>query len=128
MAEQPPLPDSMNWPEITTTWWDALKGLPGADDFTEMQWLYLMDTALLHASVWSGDFTKHGELGRRMAEFGVTPAAMARLNGAKPSTSRLGAPTEQRASGPAAAEDDGPVTPPSPIEQARARLKSVRAG
>lgn len=126
MAEQPPLPDSMDWPDITTTWWDALKGLPGADDFTEMQWLYLMDTALLHASVWSGDFTKHGELGRRMAEFGVTPAAMARLNGAKPSTSRLGAPTEQRAS--AAAADDGPVTPPSPIEQARARLKSVRAG
>ncbi|WP_250504851.1 hypothetical protein [Bowdeniella massiliensis] len=79
MVDQPVLPEDMDWPEITVEWWKALGTLPNAENFTQMQWLYLMDTALLHAAVWSGDFSRHGELGKRLEAFGVTPKAMGAL-------------------------------------------------
>lgn len=79
MSNQPDLPDGMTWPEITQDWWKALATLPGADDFTDIQWLYLMDTALLHAAVWTGDFSRHGELGKRLEAFGISPKAKGQL-------------------------------------------------
>lgn len=120
MVVQPELPDHMDWPEITLSWWRALGTLPGADEFTDAQWLYLMDTALLHAAVWTGDFSRHGELGKRLEAFGVTPVAMARLNKAAP-RSKAGKKTT---GGKATAGKSAPLTP---LEAARARRRSREA-
>lgn len=130
MTDQLDLPDTIQWPDLTREWWKALGSLEGADEFTAMQWHYLLDTALLHAAVWgNGDFTKHGELGKRMDAFGVTPASMARLGRGKSSVSAPraapAAPPVQQSPAADAAERDTPAVV-SPIEAARQRAAKAR--
>lgn len=75
-VEQPDLPSEVEWPEQTKRWWKALPSTPGADQWTESDWEYLMTTALVHAAVWgNGDFTLLGELRTREAACRITPAA-----------------------------------------------------
>jgi fructosamine-3-kinase len=53
-----------------------------AIEFTAMEWNYLLDTAVLHGELWSGNTRTGvaGELRLRLAQFGPTPADLARLN------------------------------------------------
>jgi hypothetical protein len=77
---QPELPDSIEWPGRTREWWQMWADSPLSDNFMSTDWDFLLDTALLHASVWGdGDFGKLPELRIRVAKFGATPEDRARL-------------------------------------------------
>jgi hypothetical protein len=52
---------------------------PQAEHFTVTDWDFLLDTALIHAEVWSGNTGLAGELRLRVAKFGATPEDRARL-------------------------------------------------
>ncbi|RTE50434.1 hypothetical protein EKN07_04170 [Actinobaculum sp. 352] len=53
---------------------------PLAPSFSEMDWAFLLDTALLHQQLWaSGDTRVLPELRLRVAKFGATPEDRARL-------------------------------------------------
>lgn len=78
-GEQPELPEGVNWPQPTVAWWEAWGNSPLADQFTDLDWSFLLDTALLHAAMWSGDKGAAAELRLRVAKFGQTPEDRARL-------------------------------------------------
>lgn len=67
------LPDSIDWPERTRQWWAAWVESPHTQAWTPLQWEYLMDTALLHATVWAGDVAKAAELRTRVERMGGIP-------------------------------------------------------
>jgi hypothetical protein len=75
----PELPDSYDWPEATLTWWQTWRTSAQASRFTETDWSFLIDTAVLHAEFWLGNRTLAGELRLRAAKFGATPEDRARL-------------------------------------------------
>lgn len=80
LGEQPDLPDDVfDWPEQTRRWWKMWADSPLSDHFMSSDWSFLLDTALLHASVWSGDLAHLPELRIRVAKFGATPEDRARL-------------------------------------------------
>ncbi len=68
-----------SWPAQTKSWWDMLTRHPLAVEFTEMDWAYLAETALIHAQFWKGDVKLAGELRLREAKYGFTPEDRARL-------------------------------------------------
>ncbi|WP_084031199.1 hypothetical protein [Mycobacterium avium] len=87
-VEQPDLPEyfryegrRIKFPARTLEWWAQWNGSPLAQGFTDHDWSYLMDTAVLHAQFWLGlgSVKIAGELRQRLAKFGVTPADRARL-------------------------------------------------
>jgi hypothetical protein len=79
-AEQPPLPDCIDWPAITQSWWATWGAEPMAADFRPTDWDFLLDTALLHAKVWGeGDTKLLAELRLRVAKMGATSEDRARL-------------------------------------------------
>lgn len=60
---------------------------------TGTDWDFLLDTALLHAELWSGNRSVAAELRLRVAKFGATPEDRARLriqvgDGEKPPTAK----------------------------------------
>lgn len=67
------------WPEHTRDWWRMWAESPLSADFTSTDWSELMDTAILHARLWSGDHRVASELRLRVAKFGATPEDRARL-------------------------------------------------
>ena len=72
-------PDSFDWPAATREWWRTWRTSAQASKFTETDWLFLLDTAVLHAEFWLGDPSVAGELRLRVAKFGATPEDRARL-------------------------------------------------
>lgn len=89
-AKQPRLPSGFPWPERTKAWWRAWGNSPQAELFSETDWEFLADTALLHATAWASaeralatgekiDTSHHGELRLRVAKFGATIEDRARL-------------------------------------------------
>lgn len=67
------------WPKMTRDWWAMLAGHPLASEFTDLDWAYLAETALIHAQFWKGDVKLAGELRLREAKYGFTPEDRARL-------------------------------------------------
>lgn len=67
------------WPAATRDWWSMLDFHPLVDEFTEMDWSYLLDTALFHASFWKGNLDAGKEVRLREAKYGFTPEDRARL-------------------------------------------------
>lgn len=82
----------------TLAWWETWRSSPQAQAFTETDWDFLVDTALLHARFWKGDEKVAGELRLRVAKFGATPEDRARLR------MQIGDPSKPDR--PAQAEDD----------------------
>lgn len=78
-APQPDLPDSVAWHPMTVSWWQTWGSSPLAETFTADDWSFLLDTALLHNQVWSGDTKAAAELRLRVAKFGQTPEDRLRL-------------------------------------------------
>lgn len=80
---QPPLPESMPggepWPSQTLDWWVMWAESPLSAEYTATDWSYLLDTAISHGQLWSGDSKAAAELRLRMERFGATPADRARL-------------------------------------------------
>lgn len=75
----PELPDTHEWPQATKTWWKTWRTSAQAQKFTETDWSFLLDTAVLHADFWLGDRSAKAELRLRVAKFGATPEDRARL-------------------------------------------------
>lgn len=80
---QPPLPDCRpggeDWPEQTVKWWEMWRDDPLAAEFREVDWAELLDCALVHAEVWSGNVKMANELRLRTQMFGTTAESRARL-------------------------------------------------
>lgn len=80
---QPELPEVMpggdEWPAQTVAWWRMWAEHPIAEDYTDSDWSFLLDTALIHGAYWSGNLAFGGELRQRVAKFGATPEDRARL-------------------------------------------------
>ncbi|MCX5158090.1 hypothetical protein OOK39_02080 [Streptomyces sp. NBC_00264] len=67
------------WPARTLDWWEMWKASPQAEHFSSTDWDFLLDTAVVHARLWSGEMSAAGELRLRVAKFGATPEDRARL-------------------------------------------------
>lgn len=83
-APQPKLPTPPRWlrggwPKATRAWWATWGQAAQAELFTQTDWDYLLDTALIHAQLWSGDPKVAAELRLRVAKFGATAEDRARL-------------------------------------------------
>lgn len=80
---QPSLPASRpgggEWPEETVLWWEMWRHDPLAAEFRATDWSELMDTAVVHAELWSGNPKVANELRLRTAKFGATAEDRARL-------------------------------------------------
>lgn len=75
----PELPAGFSWPAPTRAWWQTWRESPQAQALTRTDWDFLLDTALLHAELWSGNGAVAAELRLRVAKFGATPEDRARL-------------------------------------------------
>ena len=73
------LPDSHDWPDATSAWWETWRTCALAPKFTDTDWAFLLDTAVLHADFWLGNRALAGELRLRVAKFGATVEDRARL-------------------------------------------------
>ncbi|GAA3018261.1 phage terminase small subunit [Streptomyces fulvorobeus] len=68
------------WHPMTQLWWKTWRESPQASTFTATDWSFLMDTALMHHSMWDkGQWTLAAEVRLRAAKFGATPEDRARL-------------------------------------------------
>lgn len=67
------------WPQRTLDWWEMWKASPQAEHFSSTDWDFLLDTAVVHARLWSGELSAAAELRLRVAKFGATPEDRARL-------------------------------------------------
>lgn len=75
----PELPESFEWPAATRQWWLTWRRAAQSQTFTDTDWSFLLDTAVLHAEFWLGDRSVAAELRLRAAKFGATPEDRARL-------------------------------------------------
>ena len=75
----PELPESFDWPERTREWWNTWRTSAQAVKFADTDWEFLLDTAMLHAELWSGNGAVAPELRLRVAKFGATTEDRARL-------------------------------------------------
>lgn len=79
-AGQPELPAGVDWHAQTVAWWQMWGQSPLSKDFTEADWSFLLDTAVMHSNFWSGGhWTLAAEIRLRVAKFGQTPEDRARL-------------------------------------------------
>lgn len=75
----PDLPDGFDWPDVTREWWETWRRSPQAKTFTDTDWSFLVDTAVMHAEFWLGNRALAAELRLRVAKFGATPEDRMRL-------------------------------------------------
>ena len=75
----PELPEGFDWPVPTVRWWETWRRSAQAQTFTETDWSFLVDTAVMHAEFWLGNRSLAAELRLRVAKFGATPEDRARL-------------------------------------------------
>jgi hypothetical protein len=74
------LPDGEDWHPRTKAWWWTWRRSPQAQTFTATDWDFLIDTALMHHTMWlKGRWEFASELRLRAAKFGATPEDRARL-------------------------------------------------
>lgn len=75
----PELPPVVQWSDRTQAWWETWRVSPLAQAFIEADWDFLLDTALLHNELWSGNTGVAAELRQRVSKFGATPEDRLRL-------------------------------------------------
>ena len=76
----PDLPETEDgWPAMTRRWWLTWRKSPQAQTFTDTDWDFLLDTALIHAAFVTGAVALAGELRLRVSRFGATPEDRMRL-------------------------------------------------
>jgi hypothetical protein len=73
------MPDGAAWPARTRAWWRRWAKDPRAKRFDAAAWDDLLDTAVVHGRLWSGDWKSAAELRLRTAKYGVTPEDRARM-------------------------------------------------
>lgn len=69
------------WHPVTLQWWDDWRESPqGVRMITNVDWGFLLDTALMHHNMWAnGRWDFAAEVRLRVAKFGATPEDRARL-------------------------------------------------
>jgi hypothetical protein len=69
------------WHPMTVRWWEAWRASPqGVRMVTEVDWYFLLDTALMHHTMWSKNRWEFAaEVRLRAAKFGATPEDRLRL-------------------------------------------------
>lgn len=68
------------WHPRTLAWWETWRRSPQAQTFTATDWDFLLDTALMHHTMWThGRWEFASELRLRAAKFGATPEDRMRL-------------------------------------------------
>ncbi len=74
--------DPVAWHPMTKKWWDTWRRSPQATRMlTEPDWMFLLDTALMHHQMWSsGRWDFASEIRLRVAKFGATPEDRLRLH------------------------------------------------
>jgi hypothetical protein len=74
------LPDGEEWHPRTKAWWDTWRRSAQAQTFTATDWDFLLDTALMHHTMWAkARWEFAAELRLRAAKFGATPEDRMRL-------------------------------------------------
>lgn len=74
------LPDDEPWHPQTLALWDSLRSSPLLADEPELGWQFLVDTALMHHTMWTkGRWEFASEVRLRVAKFGATPEDRMRL-------------------------------------------------
>lgn len=74
------LPDARDWHPQTRELWDALRRSPLLKDEPPLGWQFLLDTALMHDTMWAkGRWEFASEVRLRLAKFGATPEDRMRL-------------------------------------------------
>jgi hypothetical protein len=70
-----------DWHPMTVRWWEAWRASPqGVRMVTEVDWYFLLDTALMHHTMWAkGKWEFAAEVRLRAAKFGATPEDRLRL-------------------------------------------------
>ncbi|MFF3142148.1 hypothetical protein ACFVRU_10560 [Streptomyces sp. NPDC057927] len=70
----------VEWHPMTQLWWDSWRSSAQAQTFVQTDWLFLIDTALMHHTMWAkGRWEFASEVRLRAAKFGATPEDRARL-------------------------------------------------
>ena len=71
----------IEWHPATLAWWDHWRRSPqGTRMVTDVDWDFLLDTALMHHTMWAnGRWEFSAEVRLRAAKFGATPEDRARL-------------------------------------------------
>ena len=67
------------WPTMTRRWWTRWRKSPQAQTFTETDWDFLLETALIHRAFILGDLKQAAELRLRVSKYGATPEDRMRL-------------------------------------------------
>lgn len=75
----PRMPDGRAWPARTRAWWRRWAKDPRSKRFDAAAWDELLDTAVVHGMLWSGEWKAASELRLRTAKFGSTPEDRARM-------------------------------------------------
>lgn len=74
------LPEGTEWHPATVAWWQTWRESAQAQRFTDTDWRFLLDTALMHHTMWSkGRWEYAGEIRLRVGKFGATPEDRQRL-------------------------------------------------
>jgi hypothetical protein len=74
------LPKGDTWHTRTVTWWTTWRRSPQAQTFIATDWDFLIDTALMHHTMWQeGRWEFASELRLRAAKYGATPEDRMRL-------------------------------------------------
>src|SRR5262249_27668372 len=74
------LPDGAEWHPRTRALWESLRRNPLLADEPELGWEFLLDTALMHHTMWSkGRWEFASEVRLRLAKYGATPEDRMRL-------------------------------------------------
>jgi len=102
------MPNGEAWPERTLAWWQMWCESPLSPDFTANDWSELLDAAVLHGLVWTGEAKYLTELRLRVAKFGATPDDRARLRITFAQADE--AETKRAPEAPAARSRRGPLT------------------
>jgi hypothetical protein len=74
------LPDGADWHPRTKALWESLRKLPLLKNELDLGWEFLLDTALMHHTMWSkGRWEFASEVRLRLAKYGATPEDRMRL-------------------------------------------------
>lgn len=108
------LPEGEQWHPQTLSWWESIRRFPLLKDEPEIGWQFLLDTALMHHTMWTkGRWEFASELRLRVAKYGATPEDRMRLK------IKIEAPAATPPAAPPPASGDEKVTD---ISSRRSRL------
>lgn len=108
------LSDGVEWHPRTVALWQALRRNPLLRDEIELGWEFLLDTALMHHTMWTkGRWEFASEVRLRLAKYGATPEDRMRLK------MKVKTPLDEQKATPTASNPAGKV---SDIADRRARL------